>query len=87
MCLLIGVKRKIGEARGRNINSQPIALFDGKGNRVKGEINGDFAILFIMVREVGDFSDISPLAYFTSSLFTITYYLPKILVDKRKVKR
>ena len=34
----------------------------------------------------GDFSDIPPLAYFTSSLFTITYYLPKILVDKRKVK-
>ena len=34
----------------------------------------------------GDFSDISPLVHFTSPLFTITYYLPKILVDKRKVK-
>ena len=31
----------------------------------------------------GDFSDIVPLP---SSLFTITSYLPKILVDKRKVK-
>ena len=34
----------------------------------------------------GDFGDVPPVVDSTSSLFTITYYFPKILVFKRKVK-
>jgi len=45
--------------------------------------------IFISVVRIhldGDFSDILPLAVNTSSLFTRTYYFPKILVFKGKVK-